>query len=106
REEARRDGLPPAAAARMAEIRQSGTWSSALSADEFTAIRSVGFEPAGEVLGAAVYTLGFTGGYGCAGAWTGYYNSPRTFGPPQSGTQPSSQGGMTTFSPMGRARCE
>jgi uncharacterized protein YbjQ (UPF0145 family) len=58
-------GLPPAAAARMAEIRASGTWGSALSTDEFTAIRSTGFEPAGQVLGAAVYNVGYTGGYGC-----------------------------------------
>src|SRR6266571_3844159 len=50
--------LPPAAEARMAEIRGSGTWGSALSADEFAAIRSVGFEPVGQVLGAAVYNIG------------------------------------------------
>ena len=63
--------LPPAAESRMAEIRRSGTWGSALSADEFTAIRSVGFEPVGQVLGAAVYNIGYTGGYGCPGAWAG-----------------------------------
>ena len=50
--------LPPAAEARMAEIRRSGTWGSALTADEFTAIRSTGFEPVGQVLGAAVYNVG------------------------------------------------
>jgi len=38
----------------MAEMKASGTWSSALSTDEFAAIRSVGFEPVGQVLGAAV----------------------------------------------------
>ena len=65
-------GLPPAARARMAEIRRSGTWGSALSADEFSAIRSVGFEPVGQVLGAAVYNIGYTGGYSCPGAWAGY----------------------------------
>ena len=53
----------------MAEIRRSGTWGSALSADEFAAIRSAGFEPVGQVLGAAVYNIGYTGGYGCPGAW-------------------------------------
>ena len=42
----------------MAEIRSSGTWGSALSADEFAAIRSVGFEPVGQVFGAAVYSAG------------------------------------------------
>ena len=45
----------------MAEIRRSGTWGSALTSDEFAAIRSVGFEPAGQVLGAAVYNIGYSG---------------------------------------------
>jgi uncharacterized protein YbjQ (UPF0145 family) len=53
----------------MAEIRKSGTWGSALSTDEFAAIKSVGFEPVGQVLGAAVYNLGYTGGYGCPSGW-------------------------------------
>ena len=53
----------------MAEIRRSGTWGSALTADEFAAIRSVGFEPVGQVLGACVYNIGYTGGYNCPGAW-------------------------------------
>ena len=60
----------------MAEIRSSGTWSSALSADEFAAIRSVGFEPVGQVLGAAVYNIGYTGGYGCPAYGTGYGFGP------------------------------
>ena len=63
------DELPAAAEARMAEIRASGTWGSALTSDEFAAIRSVGFEPAGQVLGACVYNIGYTGGYSCPGAW-------------------------------------
>ena len=61
--------LPPAAESRLAEIRRSGTWGSALSSDEFTAIKAVGFEPVGQVLGAAVYNIGYSGGYGCPGAW-------------------------------------
>ncbi len=52
----------------MAEIRGSGTWGSALTTDEFAAIRSVGFEPVGQVLGAAVYSVGYTGGYNCPGS--------------------------------------
>jgi uncharacterized protein YbjQ (UPF0145 family) len=56
----------------MAEIRRSGTWSSALSADEFTAIKSTGFEPVGQVLGAAVYNIGYTGGYACPAYGSGY----------------------------------
>jgi uncharacterized protein YbjQ (UPF0145 family) len=65
-------GLPSVARARMAEIRGSGTWGSALSTNEFAAIRSAGFEPAGQVLGAAVYNVGYTGGLTCPGAWAGY----------------------------------
>ena len=68
--------LPPAAEARLAEIRHSGTWSSALSADEFAAIRSTGFEPVGQVLGAAIYNIGYTGGYGCPA-----YGASYGFGP-------------------------
>ena len=88
--------LPPAAEARMAEIRRSGTWSSALSSDEFAAVRSVGFEPAGQVLGAAVYNVGYTGGYGCPGAWGGY-NLAWAQG---ARTQVSSRGGYGSFGPM------
>jgi uncharacterized protein YbjQ (UPF0145 family) len=56
----------------MAEIRRSGAWGSALTADEFTAIKSTGFEPVGQVLGAAVYNIGYTGGYACPAAVGGY----------------------------------
>jgi uncharacterized protein YbjQ (UPF0145 family) len=89
--------LPSAAQSRLAEIRRSGTWGSALSADEFTAIRAVGFEPVGQVLGAAVYNIGYTGGYGCPGAWAGYggYATPY-----QSVTSVSGGGGMGSFGPM------
>src|SRR6202167_216990 len=82
--------LPPAAESRMAEIRRSGTWGSALSSDEFTAIKAVGFEPVGQVLGAAVYNIGYTGGYGCPGAWAGYGGFAVPY---RSVTQVSSQGG-------------
>jgi uncharacterized protein YbjQ (UPF0145 family) len=89
--------LPPAAESRLAEIRRSGTWGSALSADEFTAIRSVGFEPVGQVLGAAVYNIGYTGGWACPGAWAGYggYVTPY-----QSVTAVSGTGSMGSFGPM------
>lgn len=56
-------GLPPAAAERMAGVRASGTWTSALSTGEFAAIRSVGFEPVGQVMGSAVYQVGRSGRY-------------------------------------------
>ncbi|HEV2452063.1 MAG TPA: heavy metal-binding domain-containing protein [Streptosporangiaceae bacterium] len=79
----------------MAEIRSSGTWGSALSTDEFAAIRGVGFEPAGQVLGAAVYNIGYTGGYGCPGSWAGYGGFAVPY---RSVTQVSSQGGYGSFS--------
>jgi uncharacterized protein YbjQ (UPF0145 family) len=96
-------GLPSAARARMAEIRGSGTWGSALSTAEFAAIRSVGFEPVGQVLGAAVYNIGFTGGYGCPGAWSGY----GAFAQPVRGaTQVSGRGGYGSFGPLVNAMYE
>jgi uncharacterized protein YbjQ (UPF0145 family) len=49
-----------------------GTWGSALTSDEFAAIRGAGFEPVGQVFGAAVYSTVPAGG--CPGAW-------RSFGP-------------------------
>jgi uncharacterized protein YbjQ (UPF0145 family) len=86
----------------MAEIRGSGTWGSALSTEEFAAIRSVGFEPAGQVLGAAVYNIGYTGGYGCPGPWDyglmGGFGSGGGFGGGMS--RVSSRGGYGSFAPM------
>ena len=90
-------GLPAAAEARMAEIRGSGTWGSALTADEFAAIRSAGFEPVGQVLGAAVYNVGYTGGYGCPGAWAGFGGWATPY---RSVTQVSGQGGYGSFGPL------
>ena len=90
-------GLPTAARARLAEIRQSGTWGSALSTDEFAAIRSTGFEPVGQVLGAAVYNVGYTGGFSCPGAWTGMGR----YGVPAVGiTTVSGDGNFASFGPM------
>jgi uncharacterized protein YbjQ (UPF0145 family) len=100
---ARGGDLPGAAEARMAEIRRSGTWSSALSADEFTAIRSAGFEPAGQVLGAAVYNIGYTGGYACPGAWAGYGALGGYGSPYRSVTAVSSMGTTGSFGPMVQA---
>jgi uncharacterized protein YbjQ (UPF0145 family) len=89
--------LPPSAEARMAEIRESGTWGSALTSDEFAAIRSVGFQPAGQVLGAAVYNIGYTGGYGCPGGW-GSNSLAGAFGGSYGvRTQVSGRGGLGSF---------
>jgi len=95
--------LPETAEARMAEIRGSGTWSSALSADEFAAIKSTGFEPVGQVLGAAVYNLGYTGGYRCPGAWAGYGGFMT---PTQGVTSISGDSGSGAFGPMVRTLYE
>ena len=93
-------GLPSAARARMAEIRGSGTWGSALSTDEFAAIRSVGFEPVGQVLGACVYNIGYTGGYGCPGGWSsGFFGG----GFAVATTQVSGQGGWASYGPLAQA---
>jgi uncharacterized protein YbjQ (UPF0145 family) len=81
----------------MAEIQASGTWGSAMSTSEFAAIRSAGFEPAGQVLGAAVYYVGYTGGFNCPGAWSGYsgYGAPVA-----SVTAVSGDGGFGSYGPM------
>ncbi len=92
--------LPPAAQARMAEIRGSGTWGSALSTAEFAAIRSAGFEPVGQVLGAAVYNIGYSGGYYCPGAWAGGYWRGGGMQAVQSTTELSGRGGWASFGPL------
>jgi len=89
--------LPATAEARMAEIRRSGTWSSALSADEFAAIKSTGFEPAGQVFGAAVYNIGYTGGYNCPGAWAGYGGF---LAPVRGATAVSGRSSVGSYGPM------
>ena len=101
--------LPPAANARLAEIRGSGTWGSALTADEFTSIKSSGFEPVGQVLGAAVYNVGFTGGYACP-AYGGGYGLGRVgmFGssPYVSVTATSGSGTLGSYAPLVRTMYE
>ena len=89
----------------MAEIRASGTWGSALTSDEFAAIRSVGFEPVGQVLGACVYNIGYTGGYACPGAWGSSwgYGTPM---PARTTTQVSSRAGYGSFAPLVQAMYE
>ena len=84
----------------MAEIRTSGTWGSALSIEEFAAIRGVGFEPVGQVLGAAVYNIGFSGGYNCPGAWSGFGSYAQAY---RSVTQVSGRGGYGSFGPLTQA---
>ncbi|MFI5763976.1 heavy metal-binding domain-containing protein [Streptomyces sp. NPDC051563] len=63
-------GLPGGAAGAAAKPRAGGTWESGLTAGEFAAVQGVGFEPVGQVLGTAVFTIGYTGLWGCPGAWS------------------------------------
>jgi uncharacterized protein YbjQ (UPF0145 family) len=102
--------LPDAAKARLAEIRGSGTWGSALTADEFTSIKTTGFEPVGQVLGAAVYNIGFTGGYACP-AYGGGYGIGRVgvFGggiPYTTNTATSGSGTLGSYAPLVRTMYE
>ena len=101
-------GLPAAAEARMAEIRQSHTWGSALTADEFAAIKSTGFEAVGQVLGAAVYNLGYTGGYACPayGSSYGYGRMGMLGGPFTSATATSGTGTLGSYAPLVRTMYE
>ena len=88
----------------MEVLGSSGRWGSALTADEFAAIRSAGFEPVGQVFGAAVYSVGSASSYGCPGA----PGSPGDGSPARLATQVSGQGGAGSFGPlvqaMGQAR--
>ena len=56
------------AGARIAGIRAGGTWGSSLTCGEFAAVRSAGFEPVGQVFGAAVYAAGAASGPSCPAA--------------------------------------
>jgi uncharacterized protein YbjQ (UPF0145 family) len=60
---------PAGAMTRPAATCPGGRWESALTAQEFAAVRAVGFEPVGQVFGAAVYAAGWASGSGCPGAW-------------------------------------
>jgi len=60
--------LPAVAGAQIAQTRSSGPWGSSLTPGEFAAIRSAGFEPVGQVFGAAVYAAGAASGSSCPGA--------------------------------------
>ena len=90
------DELPATPEARVPEIRSSGTWGSALTADEFAAVRSAGFEPVGQVFGASVYGAGSAGAYSCPGTWRSRGDGM----PPRPATQVSGRGGPGSFGPL------
>ena len=56
-----------AAGAAAAGARSGGSWGSTLTCQEFAAVGSVGFEPVGQVFGAAVYAAGTASGSSCPG---------------------------------------
>ena len=60
-----RRGTAGGRATRLAEMRDARTWGSSLAVNEFAAISRVGFQPAGQVLGAAVYNIGDAGDEEC-----------------------------------------
>ncbi|MBZ9594046.1 heavy metal-binding domain-containing protein [Streptomyces erythrochromogenes] len=64
------DGVPGEAGSGSGAPRPARTWNSGLSGGEFAAISGVGFEPVGQVLGTAVYNIGYTGVWGCPGNWS------------------------------------
>jgi uncharacterized protein YbjQ (UPF0145 family) len=81
-------GLPPVAGARIRRARPSGVRTSLLSASGLAGLEVAGFEPVGEVLGAAVVQTSWTYFHGCgyvltgsrlsgraatAGRWVDYY---------------------------------
>ena len=76
--------------------RSSDTWGSALTSGEFAAVRSVGFEPVGQVFGAAVFAAAAASGYGCPGT----KGSPGGGTPAQAVTQVSGRGGSASFGPL------
>lgn len=57
--------LPSAARARLADLTEHRSWGSSLEVAEFAAISRVGFEPVGQVLGAAVFNVGDPGDEDC-----------------------------------------
>ena len=54
--------LPAVDEARMAALRSGVTQGSVLTAGEFAAIRTAGFEPVAQVFGAAFYSAGSAAG--------------------------------------------
>ncbi len=88
--------LPAGAVARAVGAWPGGRWESALTCQEFAAVRGVGFEPVGQVFGAAVYAAGHVSGYSCPAAW-GSSGDRRPAGP---ATQVSGRRDAGSFGPL------
>jgi uncharacterized protein YbjQ (UPF0145 family) len=74
-------------------------WDSALTSDEFAAVRSVGFEPVGQVFGAAVYDAGAASGSSCPGTGGSFGDATWT----RPAIYVSGQGGRGSFGPVVQA---
>ncbi len=82
----------------MAELRGGGAWGSALSAEGFAAIRTVGFEPVGLVFRAAVRQLSAIAGVSCPGTGAGWLDAP----PEAQGMDPTAVSGQGVPGPAAR----
>jgi uncharacterized protein YbjQ (UPF0145 family) len=94
-----REELPAVTGQRVADIQPAGTWGSALTSDEFAAIRGVGFEPVGQVFGAAVYSPGSASASSCPGTGGSSGGTTQT----RPATYVSGQGGPGSFAPLVQA---
>ncbi|MBV9206908.1 MAG: heavy metal-binding domain-containing protein [Actinobacteria bacterium] len=103
---------PAAAGTATAAFRPAGPWGSALTSEEFAAVRGAGFEPVGQVFGAAVYSAGSASGYSCPGArgasGGGTSAGPATQAPSTQApsTQAPGRGGAGSFGPLVQAMYE
>ena len=75
------------AVARLDQSRRTASWTSDLGAGEFAAVRGVGFDPVGQVMGSTVDQIGYAGWGACG---TMQYAAARRYG--------SGPGGATTGS--------
>ncbi len=66
--------LPLESMARLADLSSSGTYTSDLSVAEHNAIHAVGFRPVGQVMGASVFNIAYSGAWRCGyvSTYTGY----------------------------------
>ena len=87
---------PAAAGAAGAGGWSGGSWGSALTCQEFAAVRGAGFEPVGQVFGAAVYATGYTSGYSCPGV----RGSSGGMTPGRPAAQVSGRGDAGSFGPL------
>jgi uncharacterized protein YbjQ (UPF0145 family) len=82
--------------AAAAGARSGGSWGSTLTCQEFAAVGSVGFEPVGQVFGAAVYAASAASGSSCPAA-SGSADGVMTAPP---GAQVAGSGGAGSFRPL------